>query len=105
MKTVVFMVAEAGLDLHFLPGAENRGSPPSSRRRQRSSALHLDGFESTFFTSIKKTPSGWMGFLYGCGGRTRTYDLRVMRGRKSRFSQLFMLLFCVISVIFPYIVD
>ena len=35
-----------GLDLHFLPLGENKGSAPSSRRRQCSSALHLDGFES-----------------------------------------------------------
>ena len=26
----------------------------------------------------KRTPSGWMVFFFGCGGRTRTYDLRVM---------------------------
>ena len=33
--------------MHFAPGGEqNKGSAPSSRRRQRSSALHLDGFES-----------------------------------------------------------
>ena len=28
-----------GLDLHFLPRAENKGSPPSSRRRQQSPGL------------------------------------------------------------------
>ena len=26
----------------------------------------------------KRTPSEWMVFFFGCGGRTRTYDLRVM---------------------------
>ena len=41
------MVPVTGLDLHFLPGAENKGSAASSRIGQRSSALHLDGFEST----------------------------------------------------------
>ena len=61
LNRFALLVAEAGLDLHFLPGAENRGSPTSSRRRQRSYALHLDGFESTFFTSIKKEPPGKTG--------------------------------------------
>ena len=36
----------------------------------------------------KKTPSGWMGFLFGCGGRTRTYDLRVMSGDIPNFFNL-----------------
>ena len=32
----------------------------------------------------KKTPSIRMRFLFGCGGRTRTYDLRVMSKRAPR---------------------
>ena len=44
------------------------------------------------FITIKKTPSGWMGFLYGCGGRTRTYDLRVMSKRAPR---VFVFFLCV----------
>ncbi len=46
-----------GLDLHFLPLGENKGSPRSSPRRQRSSALHLDGFESCGI-KIRDTPDG-----------------------------------------------
>ena len=35
-------VKPRGIDLHFLPLGENRGSPPSSRRRQQSTGLlHL----------------------------------------------------------------
>ena len=32
-------VKPRGIDLHFLPLGENRGSPPSSRRRQQSTGL------------------------------------------------------------------
>ena len=64
--------------LHFLPMAENRGSPPSSRRRQRSSALHLH-YSSPPCIKKKWSPPFWVDFAFsGCGGRTRTYDLRVM---------------------------
>jgi len=46
------MVAEAGLDLHFLPMAENKGSHQFLNWWQQVSTgyLHLDGFESAPLT-------------------------------------------------------
>ena len=50
-----------GFDLHFRPGmGENYCAAPSSRRRQRSSALHLDRSNPLFPSPPKKaTPLGW----------------------------------------------
>ena len=42
---------------------ENKCSPPSSRRRQRSSTLHLDVFDSLLFTN-KECHSGRGGILW-----------------------------------------
>ena len=80
MDGLPFFVAEGGLDLHFAPWELNRCSPPSSRRRQRSFVLHLDGFASSFFPLRKeKSHPDWDDFFFsGCGRRTRTSDLRVM---------------------------
>jgi len=36
----------------------------------------------------KRTPSDWMVFFFGCGGRTRTYDLRVMSCSQAYFPLL-----------------
>ncbi len=41
--------------MHFLSQAkENKGSAPSRRRRRRSSALHLDGFDSAIDTKTRE---------------------------------------------------
>ena len=50
-----FMVEPRGIDLHFLPPGENRGAPPSSRRRQQSTGLlHMIGSIHKFSTIIIK---------------------------------------------------
>ena len=45
--------------LHFLPMAENKGSPPSSRRRQRSPALHLHYSSPPRIRKNEAHPFGW----------------------------------------------
>ena len=52
-----------------------RVSPPTSYAR-RSHNLS-DSCEACYHNQ-RKTPPGWVVFFFGCGGRTRTYDLRVM---------------------------
>ena len=50
-----------GFDLHFRPGiGENYCAAPSSRRRQRSSALHLDR-SNPLFPLRQKGPPRWGG--------------------------------------------
>ena len=67
--SVLFMVAEAGLDLiKVWPG-------PLAGQQQSTGLLHLDWFESRSLRSKKKDhPIGW-SFFSSCGGRTRTYAL------------------------------
>ena len=36
-----------------------------------------DSYEACYHNQ-KRTPPKWVVFFFGCGGRTRTYDLRVM---------------------------
>ena len=58
--------------LHFVPLGQNKGSPPSSRRRQRSSALHLDGFESDSNIKQKREAEASLFYLVPvsvCGAR------------------------------------
>ena len=58
-----------------LPPAACRGFDPTSYARR----THNPGNScKASYHNQKETPSGRMGFLFGCGGRTRTYDLRVM---------------------------
>ena len=61
LKRFALLVAEGTLDMHFLPVAENKGSAPSSRRRQRSSALHLDGFSSCSLRKEKRKKPSRLG--------------------------------------------
>ena len=59
-----------------LPQAACREFDPTSYARRTHNTEMADAKHAAI--TKKKTPSGWMGFLFGCGGRTRTYDLRVM---------------------------
>ena len=47
-----------GLDLHFCPMGKNNGSPRSSPRRQRSSALHSMGSSPYPHNKKSETPTG-----------------------------------------------
>ena len=60
-----------GIDLHFLSLAkENKGSPRSSPRRQCSSALHLDRFDSG--QHVKNGMPRWGNPFFGAADRNRT---------------------------------
>ncbi len=61
--------------LHLPPAACRSFDPTSYARRTHNPG---DSCKASYHNQ-KETPSGRMGFLFGCGGRTRTYDLRVMR--------------------------
>ena len=79
-KGAVLLVRMTGLDLHFLPMAENRCSPPSSRRRKRSSTPHLNLFESFTLRNKQIIRTHLIGFGLYCfgaadGTRTRTVSL------------------------------
>ena len=92
---VFFLVAEAGLEPTTwcgirqalrpskrscaLPTAATR-SGRSSRPRRRSprSPPGTRRSPQILLHNQKRTPPDWVVFFFGCGGRTRTYDLRVM---------------------------
>ena len=52
------IVPLTGLDLHFCPMGKNNGSPRSSPRRQRSSALHSMGSSPYPHNKKSETPTG-----------------------------------------------
>ena len=94
----------------FLPTAALR-SGRSSRPRRRSPRLPnelrssfsnpCDSCEACYHKQ-KRTPPRWVVFFFGCGGRTRTYDLRVMSKRAQRVFAFFDInnwLFLCFSVI------
>ena len=57
-----------------LPSGSGRLVPPTSYARQ----THNPEIVWILLHNQRKHPSRWMGVFFGCGGRTRTYDLRVM---------------------------
>ena len=73
------MVAEAGLDCL---GCASYGAAAAKTGgwQMPTGHLHLDEFESPAHSRRKeKSHPDWDDFFFsGCGGRTRTYDLRVM---------------------------
>ena len=50
----------------LLPVEQNKGVAPSSRRQRRSSAPHLDGFESVLFHITYKSTPGGDALVYWC---------------------------------------
>ena len=52
-----------GIDLHFAPMEQNKGSPASSRRRRRSSAPQLVG-SIPYYISKKKDHTFWCGLFF-----------------------------------------
>ena len=68
------MVAEAGLDGLGCASYGVAVVEPDGKRRLP--APHLDGLSS--HPTQKRQPAQRLTVFYGCGGRTRTYDLRVM---------------------------
>ena len=78
---VGLFVAERGrIRLHFCPKGRNRSSAPSSRRRQRSSALHL--IVRILTSSQNKTANTIRCQLF-CGGGGR---IRTIEAKRSRFT-------------------
>ena len=91
------VVAHRPLPLARLPSSatgSGRLAPPTSYARR---THNRDGSCEACCHNQKETPSGWMGFLFGCGGRTRTYDLRVMSPTS------FQLLYSAILIFFVQI--
>ncbi len=70
-------LADRGHSLPSLDPATGGGrvAPPTSYARRPHNPSDIC---EACYHSQKETPSFRMGFLSGCGGRTRTYDLRVM---------------------------
>ena len=64
----LFLVRATGLDLHFAPQREqNKGSPPSSRRRQQSTGLLQRMGSSPVFPQTKRKRGAMPLFFFWCG--------------------------------------
>ena len=82
VEVALFMMPVAGLDLHFRPGmGENKGvAAVETGGKQRSSALHLNGFEPSTNREEKRQRISAVFFL-GAGGRAR-FAFSPLNGRK-----------------------